>query len=247
MTDAVERTIDSLMAARGQPLAGDGLPVLRVADAYRVQAALVDRRGLEVGGWKLALVAAATLDAPLAATTIPASGVRPRRVPGRKLLIETELAVRLGRDLPGQATRYDRDDVLAAIDTLHPAVEVVCARGGKPPATPFPDFLADCLGNDATVVGRGFYPGAWPLIGALERDGENIAQRGHPAGDPLAALVAWTNPQSDALGGLRRGLMILLGSFTGIVAMPGTGPVAFRGLFAGLDAADVHFTDLEQA
>ena len=127
---------------------------------------------------------------------------------------------------------------------MHAIFEIVGARLGAPPQVPFATFLADSLGNAYTVVAPGSPVNVLPQRPLLLRQGEHCAEGLHPQLDPLAPLVAYANQQADALGGLRRGQVIITGSFTG--AIPIGTDTNFRGVFDGLSPVDVTFVAREQ-
>src|SRR5580658_1943356 len=109
---------------------------LTTDDAYRIQLALIDRRvaaGERHIGWKVGFTAQAIREQfsyhePLFACILE---TRPTgHVFGATELIhpgfETELCVRLGRDLEGEVTS---EQVRAAVDVIHPSFEIIETRG----------------------------------------------------------------------------------------------------------------------
>jgi 2-keto-4-pentenoate hydratase len=107
------------------------------AEAYRVQALLEGYSRAPLYGWKIAATSVAGqrhigVDGPLAGRllaerVIADGGVCPL---GNNLMkvAELEFAFRMGRDLPPRPEPYSRDDVLAAVATLHPAIELPDSR-----------------------------------------------------------------------------------------------------------------------
>src|SRR6516165_7703127 len=80
-----------------------------------------------IGGWK---VGAPTPDATPAFAPMPAmwmscSGCEMRGVTHRFRGVEAEIAFRMGADLPPRETPYTREEVIAAITSMHPAIEVL--------------------------------------------------------------------------------------------------------------------------
>jgi 2-keto-4-pentenoate hydratase len=212
MTGLVDHACDVLLAARTGAVGA--LPDLGVEDAYRVQAAVLARRGAPIAGWKVAVVAGRAAAAPIAGSDVFASDTVLVHAAGTR--IESEIGFVLGRDLPPRAEPYSRADILDAISGVNVAFEIVCARLGEPPSVPFPAFLADGLGNAAVVVGATLDGRApLPRRALLSADGVQIASGAHPHGAPLAALLAWANDQQDRCGGLRAGQRVITGSFTG--------------------------------
>lgn len=207
------------------------------AEAYAVQAATASASRASVAGWKVALVQGRPVAAPLFGASVLASGAAFDLQGLRGIKLETELAFTLRHDLrPGPVSR---EDIEAAIASMHAAFEVVGPRGGEPPAIPFTAFLADNLGNTATVVGPGAALAALPGRGRLFRNGSLVAEGAHPLHDPLAALLAYAQLQPDTLGGLRGGHVIITGSFTGVT--PVEQAARFRGEFDGLAPVELTF------
>ncbi|WP_336813329.1 hypothetical protein [Bosea sp. MMO-172] len=93
------------------------------------------------------------IGAPLLAPTIYGNGARLDLPASDFIQIETELALCLARDLTPWATPYTRQCIVAAIASVSSAFEIVIPRAGEPPEIPFGFYLADYLGNGATVIG----------------------------------------------------------------------------------------------
>lgn len=107
------------------------------AEAYRVQARLEEYTKAPLYGWKIAATSVAGqahigVDGPLAGRVlaervIADGGACPL---GNNLMkvAELEFAFRMGCDLPPRAEPYSREDVLAAVESLHPAIELPDSR-----------------------------------------------------------------------------------------------------------------------
>ena len=115
----------------------DGLPdAVRPrsrADGYGVQSMVVANGRAGFIGWKIAATSAAGqahigVDGPLAGRLLQercvASGATLSLGANRMRVAEPEFAFRVGRDLPSRRQPYTRDEVLAAMDALMPALEV---------------------------------------------------------------------------------------------------------------------------
>jgi 2-keto-4-pentenoate hydratase len=232
--------------ASGKGIPNTALPVpVNARSAMQIQALVQEQSARPVGGWKVAIgperrpIAAPLLDVYPASAEI---GLFPN------CMIEVELAVRLGRDLPRRETgAYDRSDILNAIESLVLGIEVIGGRFEDAANVPFLSFLADNLGNRAYVIGEKLPPSTVDHVDGLAchvaLDGIPLhrAPASHPAGDPLVPLLAYANEQSDYLGGLRAGQIVTTGSLCGVL------PVRAAGLLnAQLDKvgqASVRFAD----
>lgn len=242
MNEAIDQACAILVHRHRHDDSAAVLPALTEPEAYLVQAGVITALGASVGGWKVAVAGGQPVAAPLLRGSLLASGDTFALPGGRDIKLETELGFTLGRDLPpGPITR---EALLGAISSVHAAFEVVGARLGEPPQIPLTAFLADNLGNAATVVGPGHPPSTLPDVGRLYRDGTLVAEGKHPSGDPLAAFLAYAARQPDALGGLKRGQLIITGSFTGATLVTGSGH--FKGEFDDTPSVELTFTQEER-
>ncbi len=215
-----------LLAARRDPaLRLRELPeALRPADkaaAYAIQHEIA-RSFDGIGGWK---VGAPGPDATPLCGALPAAGVVPS--PATLLAassfirgIEAEVCFRLAADLPPRPAPYSRTEVIAAIASAHPAIEVLESRYLDPDAT-------DAWSNLADTQSHGGFVHAAPVAdwqnidfaretveqyvdGALQ-----MSRTGNPAGD-MIRLVAWlANEGATWAGGLKAGQFVTCGSWTG--------------------------------
>ncbi|HTW28276.1 MAG TPA: fumarylacetoacetate hydrolase family protein [Acetobacteraceae bacterium] len=170
-----------------------------------------------------------------AAGFMPGASLRPdgTSVPYASFLnpgVECELAVRLGRDLPpGSCTAAQAE---AAVADLFAAIEIVEQRYGDLRVLGTPTLIADQVFHAAAVLGPPA-PG-WreldltALPGRILVDGtERFSGRGGDLlGHPMQAL-AWLAGSSvvAAFGGLRAGQVVMLGSVTPPVWLPGSAVV----------------------
>jgi 2-keto-4-pentenoate hydratase len=214
------------------------------AAAYAVQHAVAETLG-PIGGWK---VGAAGPDARPSAAPLPASVIMgaPARLPPAysDRLVEAEIAFRIARDLPPRDDPYSRDEVLAAIGSCHPVVEVVQWRIQDGPLASATLKLTDHLGHGALVVGEAVPD--WQAIdfAALQVTQEIAGQApkqgiGNPAGD-MIRLIAWLADEGAVwAGGLKAGQIVTCGSWTGVTEAAAEAPVVVT--FAGLTPVKLSF------
>ena len=211
--------IDALARAnRSGELLSDGsvVPPVDFAAAMVVQAASVALTGETTGGWKVGFAAdGAPIGGVIFAAKMVASGASWPMPTGGAVLIEVEIAVRLGRDLPHRpGNPYSRADVEAAVSHVVAGIELLRSRMAEQPAPAFTAWLADRLGNLGYVTGAEvpFDPAMdlsalqcrmW-IDGTLQHDKAG----GHPQNDPLAPVVAYANHA----GGFRAGQVVTTGS-----------------------------------
>lgn len=219
-----------LWTCRQAGTAIDALPaVLRPPDepsAHAIQAALPAAADRPVVGWKIAATSAAgqahiQVDGPLPGRILDVF-VRPMGASislsgNRMRVVEPEFAFRIGAALPPRSAPYVADEVLAAVESLHPAFELPdsryedFARAGKA------QLIADdaCCGQFAFGAAA---PPAWRTLdlaahpvhatvrgadGQLRytRAGEGRALLGHPV-----HALTWLANELASLGiGLRAG------------------------------------------
>lgn len=127
--------------------------------AYAVQAAMVDRVGEGIAGWKIAGASPRGLrgEGPspvigrvIASRVLPSDGLL--ALPAdTTMTLEAEVAVRFARSV---SPSREALDVASMIDAAHVAIEVVCSRFFDRKAVGQPSFVADNAGFHALVVGQ---------------------------------------------------------------------------------------------
>jgi 2-keto-4-pentenoate hydratase len=222
-----EQLIDAarmLMEARRTLTPIADLPVelqpVSLEEAYFVQDRLALVYG-EVGGWK---VGAPTADAtpmfapmPLAWIAPSGSVLRAHRFRG----LEAEIAFLMGRDLPPRQTAYSRDEVVAAIASCHPAIEVLESGLVDPLKATKLSMIADLQMHGGFVYGNAFPD--WQSVDfakekvALAVDGVvRVERTGSNTSGDLMRLLPWlANTGAARTGGLRAGQWVTTGSWTG--------------------------------
>lgn len=239
----------------------DALPAtLRPQDtaaAQAIQAALPAVADRPVVGWKIAATSAAgqahiQVDGPLAGRILDSFvhpiGATLSLAGNRMRVVEPEFAFRLGAHLPPRATPYAVDEVMAAVESLHPAFELPDSR--------FADFAragqAQLIADDACCGRFAFGPAApadWreldlaahrveaTVLGAdgrvrCTRDGEGRAL----LGDPRTALTWLANALSAQGIGLRAGDWASCGTcMVPLEIVPGDRVVADYGTFGRIE------------
>jgi 2-keto-4-pentenoate hydratase len=223
-----------------------GEPPADEAAAYAIQHEVARGVG-EIGGWK---VGATGPDGPPNAAPLPASGILPS--PARldpaiytDRLVESEIAFRLAGDLPKRNSAYSANEILEAIGSCHPVIEVVQYRIADHANAHALTKLADNIGHGALIVGAEVH--SWREIDfatlAVEQQiggGVPMMRVGNPAGDMIRLIVWLANQGAVWAGGLEAGQIITCGSWTGAVAAPADASVMTR--FNGLEPVQVSFT-----
>lgn len=225
--DRLRQAAEILLEARRElkPIADlpPGLRPKSLAEAYRLQDIMISAMG-PVGGWK---VGARSPDADITCAPLPLRGgfasinslVRSRfsRLRG----VEAEIAYLVGRDLPVREAPYSREEVAAAIESAHPAIEILESAFDDPVSVDALSIIGDLAMNGGFAYGEP-YPG-WRRADlshesvAIIIDGvvRSETTASNSAGSDLLRLVTWlANEGQFRTGGLKAGDWITTGSWT---------------------------------
>jgi 2-keto-4-pentenoate hydratase len=148
--------------------------------------------------------------------------------------LEGEVAFLLGADLPPRSTPYSRDEVLNAVRSCHPAIEVLESAFDDPDQVDKLSVLADLQINGGFVWGspienwqdikQAEEEATMVVDGAIRKQGVGSNSAGHD----LFRMVVWlANEGAYRTGGLKAGQWVTTGSWTGKTwASPGSEAVA---------------------
>jgi 2-keto-4-pentenoate hydratase len=213
--------------SRIDQLPPDCRPADRAA-GYSAQREIVRFSGQDVVGWKIAATSAAgqkhigvdePLAGPLLANRVLAD---PATVPldGNIMMVaEAEFAFRFARALPKRANPYTQDEVLDAVESLHPAIEVPDSRYSDFVKVGAPQLIADTACADWFVLGaataaqwRGSDLAAHAV--AAFRNGEQVASGSgaNVLGDPRIALTWLVNELRTYSDGISAGQFVTTGT-----------------------------------
>ena len=184
-------------------------------EGYAVQALLETRSPHPLYGWKIAATSAAGqqhigVDGPLAGRLLRErageSGAELVLGANHMKVAEPEFAFRMARTLPARAAPYALDEVMAAVDTLHPAIELPDSRFDDFSKVGAAQLIADNACAHYFVLGSAA-PERWrcedlaqhsvigSVAGKLRREGKGA----NVLGDPRAALT-WLANELSRLG-----------------------------------------------
>lgn len=205
------------------------------AEGYAIQACIEEFSRQPLYGWKIAATSIngqrhIGVDGPLAGRilaerVIPNDGVF---VLGSNLMrvAELEFAFLMGQDLAPRETPYSQDEVLAAVESLHPAIELPDSRFAHFETAGLAQLVADnacahrfVLGPPALQDWRALDLAAHP--GQAFRNGE-LAEQGVGAnvlGDPRIALTWLANELSQHGMTLKAGQVVTTGTCVKPVAI----------------------------
>jgi 2-keto-4-pentenoate hydratase len=226
------------------------------ADGYRIQSALAAFSGQPTVGWKIAATSLAGqqhigVDGPLAgcllADRVLAEGA-PVSLNGNVMrLAEAEFAFGIGKDLPRRGRPYDLDEVLQAVATLQPAIELPDSRYEDVVRVGAAQLIADDACACWLAVGRPSRVN-WRALDlskhevAAFRNGAAAAEGigGNVLGDPRIALTWLANELQTYGDGLRAGDVVTTG--TCIAPVPVEPGDTFRADFGTLGTIEVRLT-----
>ena len=123
------------------------------ATGYAIQDAVIALSGQRVAGWKIAATSQAgqrhiNVDGPLAGPLLDRRALSPGAVvslAGNHMrAAEAEFAFRFGQPLPARSPAYSVDEVLKAVLSLHPAIEVPDSRYVDFTKVGAAQLIADC-------------------------------------------------------------------------------------------------------
>ena len=218
-----------------EPLAGE-LAIDNWTHAYAVQDELMsiyleNNPTWRLGGYKVALTSKAMqemvgADEPggglILTHQIHESGVELKAESYQRLCVESEIAMRMGADLPARSTPYDEESVATAIESCMAATELIEDRDASydfaDPTAAFLTITADLSWNRGCVLGPAVT--GWRDLDLASIQGEmlingEVVGTGSGAdvlGHPLTAL-AWVSNHLISRGrSLKAGDVVMTGS-----------------------------------
>ena len=175
-----------------------------MADGYAAQRALADASGVAVVGWKIAATSIGgqrhiNVDGPIAgrllSNRVHHSPCRVTFGANRMAVAEAEFAFVMGADLPARKDAWPVDEVLAAVATLHPAIEIPDSR--------FADFTR---AGSAQLAADNACAHEFVLGPATDADWRVIDLAAQSVSLTIDGRVATTGAGADALGDPRTAL-----------------------------------------
>ncbi len=198
-----------------------------LAEGYAAQAALEALSGEAVRGWKVAATSAAgqahiAVSGPIAGRLL-ASRVHPdgsvvAMGANRMAVAEAEFAFVLGRDLPWRERPYAAPEILAAVASLHPAIELPDSRFEDFTVAGEGQLAADnacahefVLGPPAACDWRALDLSAHPVTLHVNGQAVTHGSGADVLGSPSEALAWLANAPPLAGRGLRAGEIVTTG------------------------------------
>jgi 2-keto-4-pentenoate hydratase len=223
------------------------------AEGYKVQAEVARRSGQRLYGWKIAATSTEGqkhigVDGPLAGRLLQNrtfdSGAAVPLAHSLMKVAEAEFAFKMARDLTPRARPYSMEEVLDAVQSLHPAIEIPDSRYEDFIRVGAAQLIADNACASYFVLGPAT-PTNWRTVDlakheVVARIDGNIAGQGIGAnvlGDPRIALTWIANELSTIGETLAAGQVVTTGTCLKPVAIrPGNHVLADFGLFGKVEA-----------
>jgi 2-keto-4-pentenoate hydratase len=196
-------------------------------EAYAIQAALENHSAGNLFGWKIAATSEAgqkhiNVDGPMAGrilsqTVLPDGGAA--SMAGNEMRVgEPEFAFRMARDLPPRSSSYSVQEVLDAVATLHPAIEIPDSRFADFVSAGAEQIIADNACAHLFVLGAPCTAN-WRALDLVEEKpvitlrGRQFTGHGkNVLGDPRIALTWLANELRELGVTLRAGQIVTTGT-----------------------------------
>jgi 2-keto-4-pentenoate hydratase len=225
-------------------------------EGYAIQSQVQAVSGRTAFGWKIAATSSAGqahigVDGPLAGRLLNGqvfeSGASLSLKGNLMCVAEPEFAFRMARDLPPRSADYTQAEVLDAVATLHPAIEVPDSRYADFVHAGAPQLIADnacahqfvlgaATSADWRTVDLSQHPVHGKVAGRYERSGKGA----NVLGDPRIALTWIANELSKLGMTLRAGEVVTTGTcMQPLEVQPGDHASADYGAFGRVE---VRFT-----
>ncbi len=226
------------------------------AEGYAIQSHLMAHTRKPLFGWKIAATSLAgqrhvRVDGPMAgrllAEKVIEDGATVSLAASNMRVAEIEFAFRFGRDLPPRPTPYDVAEAMAAVATLHPAIEIPDSRFNDFCVVGAPQLIADNACANLFILGPAVGAGwrdldlaAYPVSGVVVGKSEHEGKGANVLGDPRIAL-AWIVNELSALSiALHAGEVVTTGTCVTPIAVVAGDQV--RASFGRLGALSVRFS-----
>ena len=215
------------------------------AAGYAAQKEIVKVSGQKIAGWKIAATSAAGqkhigVDGPLAGPLLANRVLKDDSIvplDGNIMMVaEAEFAFKFARALPKRETPYTQEEVLEAVGSLHPAIEVPDSRYNEFVKVGAPQLIADSACADWFILGAPT-SADWRArdlvthaVSAYRNDEPAATGRGaNVLGDPRIALTWLVNELRTYADGIAAGQFVTTG--TCVVPVPIHRGATFRADF----------------
>jgi 2-keto-4-pentenoate hydratase len=253
--EQIQAAVAALASARREGRVIETLPEAcrpkSLDEGYAVQNAFREAWPDQHAGWKIGATAVPTMTkfgvkepmyGPFFARDVYASPARVAAPTRHAMMIESEFAYRFNRDLPVRAAPYSREEILAAVDAIIPAFEIVGPRFAQVPFDQAGSVVADCMLNAAMVLGAPItdwrkldvprHRVQMTIDGSVKGEGTGSDAFGDPQN-----VLDWMIEKLRVAGiGLKAGQILSTGTCTGMVPIkPGETAIADFGTLGTIE------------
>lgn len=206
-----------------------------IESALAIQARVTALLGETGAGWKCGLPNGGNVVvASLHAGSVQRGSLIQMRTVDGMARVEPELAFMLGQDLPARSRPYSQEEMRAAIGETRLALELIGSRFVDHGDVSFPELLADGLVNQGLYLGP-VVPdalarewGSFPLTLGFADGSTRQVVGTHPEGDPLLPYYWLLGFLNERGVDLNAGMVIITGSYAGVVELPVNMPFTIR-------------------
>ncbi|QKD04719.1 2-keto-4-pentenoate hydratase [Mesorhizobium loti] len=197
-------------------------------EGYAIQSHVMDRSAAPLFGWKIAATSLAgqrhiNVDGPMAGRLIAEKAVEVggtvSLVTSKMRVAEIEFAFRFGRPLPPRPAPYEIAEVMEAVASLHPAIEIPDSRYNDFCAVGAPQLIADNACANLFVIGeavkdewRDVNLAEHPVVGLISGKSQHNGSGVAVLGDPRVALTWIVNELSGLGTALEPGQLVITGT-----------------------------------
>jgi 2-keto-4-pentenoate hydratase len=236
MTDRLQQMAQWMWDARQRRSAYNNLPAnltpASISEAYAAQEIyyrLAEPTYGPVGGAKIATTTKVMQElmginhacgGAIFSRTIHASPAKIATSDFVNLRIESEIALKLGADLPARGAPWTRETVAPAVAGALPAFELIEDRNADYAKTAATSLIVENCWNGGVVVGSAKAIPLNDLVGIqgrLTMDGEQIGEG--RAEDPAATLAWLANLLAERARDLKAGMVVITGSLIATVSI----------------------------
>ncbi|MGH9371033.1 MAG: 2-keto-4-pentenoate hydratase [Vicinamibacterales bacterium] len=198
------------------------------AEGYAIQAEVARLSGQRVVGWKIAATSVVgqrhiRVDGPLAGRLLSDRVVdhgTAMSLDGNAMKVaEAEFAFRMATSLPRRSAPYMLNEVLAAVDSLHPAIEIPDSRYDNCALVGAPQLIADTacacwatIGPPARMDWRAGDLAAHRVLASRNGVSAGEGRGANVLGDPRQALTWLANELTTYANGLGAGDVVMTGT-----------------------------------
>ncbi|OBT09398.1 hydratase [Vibrio sp. UCD-FRSSP16_10] len=221
---AASELLSRRVAGTKAPRLAEDIRPTTLEEALQVQAAMIELKKNEVGGWKCLnpLAEDKYIVAPIFTDSVERGETCQFFADNGVARIEPEIGFTLGKDLPANPEGYTEAQINEAIGSCHMALELMQARFAVDSDAEFYEKLADCMVNQGLYVGPEIdrekaFDAAKVNVTVTQGDNVQTFDGVHPnqsAQSPIYWLINFMTRRGVEF---KAGETIITGSYCGIV------------------------------